>query len=59
MDFSIVNLFQQIIARQTEETAKSTKRNLESKAANSIFHALMIDEIIDATYTLVKQFCEQ
>lgn len=42
-EISKINLFHQIINRQTEEIGKSIKTNLESKAADFKFSALATD----------------
>ena len=46
---SQISLSHQTIARQIEETGKSIKRSLESKAANFKFYALAMDNSTDAT----------
>ena len=46
-DISKISLSHQTIARQIEETGKSIKRSLESKAANFKFHVL-------AQFTIAK-----
>ena len=48
-DISKISLPHQTIARRIEETGKSIKRHLESKAANFKFYTLVMGDSTDAT----------
>ena len=50
-DISKISLSHQTIATRTEETGKSIKRSLKSKAASFKFHALVVVDNTDATDT--------
>jgi len=49
MDFSKISFSHHSVARWTEETGRSTERNVGSKAASLNLYALAVDESTDAT----------